>query len=197
MGGDGLAPIPSLGWGWVSSHSFPWVGTGYSSHSLRWVGIGNSSHSPHIMWAGDMLTSPHPQHHLWLGCNSRVFSLTSRLQFQGFQSNVQASVCNELFVFSEFHVLSLATCSPSCWDGDSPDSLRVVSLMGTSSGKRGGRVWRSCRRFSIQIGKPSRPDSRMRMPAMMKHPSTVPVVSSNRPAANGTLTWVKLLQMEH
>lgn len=65
------------------------------------------------------------------------------------------------------------------------EGLMTASVMGTSSGSRGGKVLLHWRFLRIQRGKPSRPDTRSRTPARMKQLFTVPVVSSRRPESRG------------
>ena len=88
-----------------------------------------------------------------------------------------------------------ALCSPASGkETESTASILNVWVMGTSSGSRGGLGWLSCRFFRSQRGKPRRPESNIRTPAMMKQPSTVPVVSCSRPENQHVSTNLSLNQ---
>ena len=79
---------------------------------------------------------------------------------------------------------SLSPCMLQTEDDSTEPVCISVSVMGTSSGRSGGTVLLASRLFRIQSGKPSKPDTRSKTPAMIKQASADFVVSNSRPATS-------------
>lgn len=81
---------------------------------------------------------------------------------------------------------SLSPCMLQTEDDSTEPVFISVSVMGTSSGRSGGTVLLASRLFRIQSGKPSKPDTRSKTPAMIKQASADFVVSNSRPATSNS-----------